>query len=507
MPITTVLVANRGEIAVRIVRACRDRGLGTVAVYSDCDRDALHVRLADRAFALEGNTAAETYLRIDVLVDVARRSGADAVHPGYGFLAENEEFAAACADAGLVFIGPSADAIALMGSKTAARDVARRAGVPLVPGSDGPLPDGLDDTALRRVADTIGFPLLVKAVAGGGGKGMRTVQTAADLSHAVRAAKSEAGSAFGDSAVYFERQIVRPRHIEVQLLGDRFGTVQPFVERECSIQRRHQKVVEESPSPVMTTDLRRRMAAAARSIAETVGYTNAGTIEFLVDASGGFYFLEMNTRLQVEHPVTEMVTGIDLVEWQLRIAAGERLTIDPARALDPRGHAIECRVYAEDPDRGFLPSPGRIVALRQPSGPGIRDDSCAVPGYDVPVYYDSLISKLVAWGEDRPQATARLRRALREYEIHGIRTTIPFFSWLLAQADFEAGAFDTTYLDRLLAVRAGDTFATPSEDDETLAVVAAAITAHRRAGRQAAGGLSSGARSAWTQAGRLSGLR
>jgi acetyl/propionyl-CoA carboxylase alpha subunit len=359
-----ILIANRGEIAVRIIRACREMGLPTVAVYSDCDREARHVREADQAFHIGPSEAARSYLRIDAILDAASRAGADAVHPGYGFLAENADFARACAQAGLTFIGPSADAIALMGSKTAAREAAIKAGVPVVPGTERPLDERVSDDEIAQLADVVGYPIVVKAVAGGGGKGMRTVDDRAGLASAIRTARSEAGSAFGDSTIYLERRLVRPRHIEIQLLGDRYGTVVPFVERECSIQRRHQKVVEESPSIAVTPELRARIAAAAADVARAVHYSNAGTIEFLLDENGSFYFLEMNTRLQVEHPVTEMVTSIDLVHWQIRIARGERLTIDPARALAPHGHAIECRIYAEDPDQGFMPSPGRIRGLR-----------------------------------------------------------------------------------------------------------------------------------------------
>src|SRR5687768_11348762 len=352
-----ILVANRGEIAVRVIRACRDMEIATVAIYSDCDRAALHVRMADEAWPVGPSPPRESYLRIDKIIDVAKRSGADAVHPGYGFLAENEDFASACRDAGVIFIGPSPEAITLMGSKTAARQAAIKAGGPVVPGTDEPLSEHTADADVLKAATRIGYPLMLKAVAGGGGKGMRMVPSAADLPGALRAARSEALSAFGDGAVYLERRILSPRHIEVQLLGDHHGTVVPFVERECSIQRRHQKVIEESPSLAVSVDLRRRMTSAAAAVARGVGYTNAGTIEFLVDADGSFYFLEMNTRLQVEHPITEVVTGVDLVQWQIRISMGERLTIDPIRALTPRAHAIECRIYAENPDQGFMPSP------------------------------------------------------------------------------------------------------------------------------------------------------
>ena len=352
--------------------------------------------------------------------------------------------------AGLIFIGPSPEAIALMGSKTAARQAAIKAGVPVVPGTEEPIPDQAPDAEVLKVAERIGYPLMLKAVAGGGGKGMRMVASPADLPGALRAARSEALSAFGDGAVYLERRILSPRHIEVQLLGDHHGTVLPFVERECSIQRRHQKVVEESPSLAVSPELRRRMTAAAAAVAKGVGYTNAGTIEFLLDGDGSFYFLEMNTRLQVEHPITEMVTGVDLVQWQIRIARGERLTLDPESLLAPRAHAIECRIYAEDPENGFLPSPGRIQGLRVPQGPGVRDDSGAYEGGEVPIFYDPMISKLITWGDTRDHALQRMRRALSEYEVRGIRTTIPFFKWILEDEDFKAGRFDTSFIDRKL---------------------------------------------------------
>jgi acetyl-CoA carboxylase biotin carboxylase subunit len=472
-----ILIANRGEIAVRVIRACRELGLSPVAVYSECDRTALHVRLADEAYAIGPSAPRESYLRIDRIVDAAKKCGADAVHPGYGFLAENEDFAAAVGDAGLTFIGPTPAAIEAMGSKTAARTAAIRAGVPVVPGTEEPLGAEIADAEIARIAESIGYPLLVKAVAGGGGKGMRTVTDAAELSGAVRAARSEAGAAFGDASVYLERRLIRPRHIEVQLLGDTHGTVLPFVERECSIQRRHQKVVEETPSLAVSPSLRAQMTSAAAAVAKAVGYTNAGTIEFLLDESGRFYFLEMNTRLQVEHPITEMVTGLDLVRWQIRIARGERLDLDPARLLAPAGHAIECRIYAEDPDNNFLPSPGRIQQLRVPAGPGIRDDSGATAGLDVPIFYDPMISKLVAWAEDRPLAIARMRRALGEYLVTGIKTTVPFFTWLLAQPEFVDGRFHTTYLDDVLKARNGTPFVEATAAVEEIAAIAAALQA------------------------------
>jgi acetyl-CoA carboxylase biotin carboxylase subunit len=472
-----ILIANRGEIAVRIIRTCREMGLSPIAVYSQCDRTALHVRMADEAYAIGGSSPRESYLRIDRILQAAATAGADAVHPGYGFLAENEAFAAAVRNAGLTFVGPTADVIALMGNKTAARAAAIRAGVPVVPGTEHPFGADASDATIALAAATVGYPVLVKAVAGGGGKGMRAVADPADLVSAVRGARSEAETSFGDASVYLERQLLRPRHIEVQLLGDEHGTVLPFVERECSIQRRHQKVVEETPSIAVSPGLRRTITAAAAAIARAVGYSNAGTIEFLLDEAGRFYFLEMNTRLQVEHPITEMVAGLDLVSWQLRIARGERLDLDPDRLVTPSGHAIECRIYAEDPDNGFLPSPGRIVALRSPGGPGIRDDSGATAGLDVPIFYDPMISKLVAWAEDRPQAIRRMRRALDEYLVAGIKTTVPFFTWLLTQAAFVEGRVHTSYLDDVLASRNGQPFVELTPDIEEIAAIGAVVQA------------------------------
>jgi acetyl-CoA carboxylase, biotin carboxylase subunit len=505
-----ILIANRGEIAVRITRACRELGLSPVAVYSECDRTALHVRYADEAYFIGPSAPRESYLRIDRLIDAAKKSGADAVHPGYGFLAENEDFAAAVGDAGLTFIGPSPDAIRTMGSKTAARAAALRAGVPVVPGTEDPLRPDATDADIAKLAASIGYPLLVKAVAGGGGKGMRTVIDAADLAGAVLAARSEAGTAFGDASVYLERRLARPRHIEVQLLGDAHGTVLPFVERECSIQRRHQKVVEETPSLAVSPALREKMTSAAAAVAKNVGYTNAGTIEFLLDEDGRFYFLEMNTRLQVEHPITEMVTGLDLVRWQIRIARGERLDVDPARLLRPHGHAIECRIYAEDPDNNFLPSPGRILELRVPAGPGIRDDSGATAGLEVPIFYDPMISKLVAWAEDRPLAVARMRRALREYLVTGIRTTLPFFTWLFAQPEFVEARFHTTYLDEVLKARNGKSFVELTPEVEDIAAIAAALQAALSPSSLTNGAAAPGpirTAGAWRTQARVDGLR
>jgi acetyl-CoA carboxylase biotin carboxylase subunit len=497
-----ILIANRGEIAVRLIRACRDMNLASVAVYSDCDGAARHVRMADEAVAIGPSPPTESYLRIDAIVSAALAAGADAVHPGYGFLAENAALAQACAAAGLTFIGPRPEVIARMGSKTEARRAAKAAGLPLVPGTLDALGPETPDGDLQRLAAQIGFPLMVKAVAGGGGKGMRLARAADELLGAVRASRSEAQSAFGDGAVYFERWLARPRHVEVQVLGDRFGTVLPFVERECSVQRRHQKLVEETPSPAVSAALRAEITRAAAALASSVGYTNAGTVEFLLDADGGFYFLEMNTRLQVEHPITEAVTGVDLVQWQIRIARGERLTLDAEALLRPRGHAIECRIYAEDPDAGFLPSPGAIETFEVPHGPGIRDDSGVEAGADIPVFYDALISKLIAWGTDRPEALARMQRALREYTVVGVRTTVPFFRWLLAESAFIGGDVHTGYLDELLQQRNGEPFVASDPSFAEVGLMAAALGVAMRAHSVPAGPAS-----AWASAGRREGLR
>jgi acetyl-CoA carboxylase biotin carboxylase subunit len=470
-----ILIANRGEIAVRVVRACRDLDLGAVAVFSECDRGARHVRMADEAVALGGNAPADSYLRIDRILHAAHVTGADAVHPGYGFLSENAEFARACRDAGLTFIGPTPEAVARVGSKTTARQIAAAAGVPVVTGTELPFgPDASVDD-LAHAAARIGYPVLIKAVAGGGGKGMRVVASPEELEGAIRLARSEAATAFGDSSVYLERYLQRPRHVEIQILADHHGNIRPFVERECSIQRRHQKVIEESPSPAVGAALRTRLADAAVAVAVKAEYTNAGTVEFLLDEEGQFYFLEVNARLQVEHPVTEMVAGVDLVQWQIRIARGERLTLSPVDTLTPTGHAIECRVYAEDADMGFLPSPGHVSALRAPNGPGVRDDGWVEQGTDVPIYYDSLLSKVIVWGQDRAQATARMRRALMEYEIGGVRSTLPFSRWLLARPEFVEARFHTGFLDGLLQQRAGEPFEEVDSSLEEVAAVAACV--------------------------------
>jgi acetyl-CoA carboxylase biotin carboxylase subunit len=472
-PLRKVLIANRGEIAVRVVRACREAGIGSVAVYSDPDRDYPHAGLADEAYPLNGVSAAETYLAIDKLLEVARRSGADAVHPGYGFLAENPAFVDACDAAGLTFIGPPASAMRQLGSKTAARQTMQRAGVPIVPGTLDPVADA---NAALSVATEIGYPIALKAVSGGGGKGMRVVRAEDELAIAFRSAASEALAAFGDPSMYLERLVDRPRHVEVQFLADAHGNAIHLGERECSIQRRHQKLVEESPSPIMDVDLRAAMGGVAVRAARAVGYVNAGTAEFLVDQERNFYFLEVNARLQVEHPVTEQVTGLDLVRWQLRIAAGEPLALRQ-EDISFRGHAIECRVYAEDPDNQFFPSTGRIIAMREPSGPGVRVDSGVRPGLDVSLHYDPMLAKLIVWGEDRPMAIDRLKRALSEYLILGLKTDLPLHRFLTRHPAFLSGAFDTGFLEREWQPGAW-----LDDDLTTLLAVAAVLVAEERAG-------------------------
>jgi acetyl-CoA carboxylase biotin carboxylase subunit len=470
-----ILIANRGEIAVRIIRTCREIGVATVAVYSESDRASPHVRLADEAYAIGPDRASESYLRIDKLIDAARAAKADAVHPGYGFLAENPEFAVACVRAGLTFIGPDAESMRAMGSKTNARAIAKQAGVPVVPGLDTPLSEIADESDLKAAADGVGYPLLVKAVAGGGGKGMRIVRVPRDLRSAVELARSEARSSFGDGRVYFERLLEKPRHIEVQILGDHHGTVVPFVERECSIQRRHQKLIEETPSAAAGPERRGQLMAAAAAIGKAAAYKSAGTLEFLVDAAGEFYFLEMNTRLQVEHPITEAVTGVDFVRAQIEIAQGARLEdiLAFGSAVPARGHAIEVRVYAENPDQGFLPSPGLITHLRAPSGPGIRDDSGAYAGWTVPTAYDPLISKVIAWAPDRQSAIRRMICALSEYDVRGISTTIGFCRDVISSAAFAAAEFDTTLVERLMEARSPHAAARDDEQEEIAAIAAA----------------------------------
>jgi acetyl-CoA carboxylase biotin carboxylase subunit len=441
-----ILIANRGEIAVRLIRACRDMGISPVAVYSDADRHALHVRLADEAYFIGAAPSAESYLVGERVIAAAKKSGAEAIHPGYGFLSEREWFARAVAEAGLTFIGPAPATIELMGDKINAREAAIKAGAPIVPGTTDKLTDVPQAAA---IAAEVGYPVMLKAAAGGGGKGMRVVRTAAEIANAFQLASSEAQAAFGDPSVYVEKFIEKPRHIEIQVVADKHGNVIHLGERECSMQRRHQKVIEECPASFNDADMRMRMGEAAVNIARAANYHSVGTVEFLCDVHKNFYFLEMNTRLQVEHPVTEMVTGIDLVREQIRLAAGERLSIKQ-EDVTWTGSAIECRVYAEDPEKNFLPSPGKITRLRTPSGPGVRDDSGVYEGWEVPIYYDPMISKLATWGASRAEAIARMKRALGEYHVGGIRTTIPFFLAVLEDAEFISGDIDTGFIARFL---------------------------------------------------------
>jgi len=467
----TVLIANRGEIAVRIARACRELGVRAVAVYSDVDRASLHVRLADEAYPIGPAPSRESYLVVEKILGVARYAGCDAIHPGYGFLAENPALPRACVDAGITFIGPSAAAMEQLGAKTAARQIARDVGAPTVPGTLSPI-NTVDEA--REIAREIGFPVILKAVAGGGGKGMRSVAGENQLAPAWRDATSEALNAFGDSRLYLEKYLERPRHIEIQVLADHHGHFVYLGERECSVQRRHQKVMEEAPSPIMTAELRKAMGEAAVKLARAGTYTNAGTVEFLVDAQRNFYFLEMNTRLQVEHPVTEMVTSLDLVKLQMRIAAGEPLPFSQEE-IELRGHAIECRIYAEDPDNNFFPSPGKIVDCGVPTGPGIRLDAGIYAGWTVPNEYDPMLGKLIAWGGDRKEALARMGRALQEYYASGIKTNVSLFRRILASGDFQKGAIYTRWLDDFLS--AGPALESLKDEEESQAEQAAAIAA------------------------------
>ncbi len=440
-----ILVANRGEIAVRVIRACREMGIASVAVYSEADADSLHVRLADEAVCIGPGPAPESYLHVPRIISAAEVTGADAVHPGYGFLSENADFAEVCESCRITFIGPTSDQIRAMGDKANAREAMVRAGVPVVPGTDGPVerPEDAVEEAAR-----IGFPVIIKAVAGGGGKGMRVAKSREEFVDQFRMARTEAQAAFGNGDVYVERYLARPRHVEIQILGDRHGNLIHLGERDCSVQRRHQKLIEESPSPAVTPELRRRFGEAALAGARAIDYVGAGTIEFLLDENGEFYFMEMNTRLQVEHPVTEWVTGLDLVAEQIRAAAGEPLSVtqDMVRL---RGHAIECRVNAEDPDHNFRPSPGRVEFLHFPGGPGVRVDSHLYQGYSIPTYYDSMIAKVIVWGEDREKALARMRGALRELVVDGIKTTVPFHLKVLDHPAFRAGDVNTRFLERM----------------------------------------------------------
>ncbi|MCZ6701195.1 MAG: acetyl-CoA carboxylase biotin carboxylase subunit [bacterium] len=501
---TKVLVANRGEIAVRLIRALREMEIESVAIYSEADRDALHVRFADEAYCVGPPASGESYLVGDRIVEVASSSGAEAIHPGYGFLAENAAFANMVEEAGLAWIGPPPSAIELMGSKLASRKAAMDAGVPTIPGSEASLEE---EAEVAAEAERLGYPVLLKADFGGGGKGMRVVASEEELSSALRAARSEAASAFGDPAIYVERAIAAPRHIEIQVLGDRHGNVIHLGERECSIQRRHQKVVEEAPSVVVDETMREAMGEAALRLCRDVGYYSCGTVEFLVDPDGEFYFLEMNTRLQVEHPVTEMITGIDLAKAMVRVAAGEELWLSQ-EDVSWVGHAIECRIYAEDPDNNFLPSPGVIDYYRAAGGPGVREDTGIYEGYEIPIYYDPIISKLITWGRDRNEAIERMSRALSEYVIMGIKTTIPFHQRVMRSEAFREGRLSTEFIDKILEPEAPP----PVEVDE-IAVVAAVLDVESRKGAfkaPEAPGMVAGAPgggSAWKLAGRRESLR
>jgi len=502
-PFRKILIANRGEIAVRVARACREAGIVSVAVFSEADRDSLHVRYADEAYPIGPAAPSESYLNIERILEAARRSGAEAVHPGYGFLSENPRFAEACENRGLVFVGPPPRAMEAMGNKVEARRIMKAAGVPITPGSEGTV-GGVADVS--RVASEVGYPILIKAAAGGGGRGMRVVRSKDEIESALAACMSEAGSAFGDPSVYVEKYSDRVRHIEVQVLADARGGTIHLGERECSIQRRHQKLIEESPSPLVDSSTRARIGAAAVKACQAIGYRSAGTVEFLADGDGNFHFMEVNARLQVEHPVTEMVTGLDLVQAQFRIAAGENLWI---RQEDVRlqGSAIECRIYAEDPERGFLPSPGRITRLRAPGGPGVREDSGVYEGYVMPVHYDALISKLIAWAPTRDEAIDRMRRALDEYLVEGIPTTIVFHRRVMDEPDFREGRLHTRFVEGMNG-HPREGAAIPGEMED-IAAIAVALTAQgpppssesRTAG--SAGRAGAQIDSQWKRAGRL----
>jgi acetyl-CoA carboxylase biotin carboxylase subunit len=465
-----ILVANRGEIAVRVIRTCREMGIVPVAVYSEVDRRALHVRVADEAYTIGAAKPSASYLNIDKIIGVAKECGAQAIHPGYGFLAENPKLVKRCEEEGIVFIGPPSNAMEIMGNKTASRTQMAKADVPIIPGTLKPIED---ETELEKEADKIGYPVILKASAGGGGKGLRLVKNKQELVSSFRLARSEAESSFDDPSVYIEKYIQEPHHIEVQILADHWGNIVYLGERECSIQRRYQKVLEETPSPFLDEETRHEMGRVAVKVAAAVNYRNAGTVEFVVDSDKKFYFLEMNTRLQVEHPVTEMVTGIDLVKSQIEIAAGKPLAFSQ-KDIKPNGYSLQCRIYAEDPDNDFMPSPGKILHLRVPSGGlGIRDDNGVYEGYDVPMEYDPLLSKLVSWGQTRTEAIRRMLRALSEYQIYGIRTTVPFFKRILHHPQFFAGDYNTHFIPNMEREEDGD-----KPGDERIALIAAGIKSY-----------------------------
>ena len=496
-----ILIANRGEIACRVMRACREMGIGTVAVYSEPDRYSLHVRMADEAVCIGPAASSESYLRAEKIIAAAKETGAEAIHPGYGFLSENADFVRSVEAADLTFIGPSPEAMDLMGGKISARQIAEDAGVPVVPGVTRPL-DSVDDAL--ETARRIGFPVMLKASAGGGGKGMRLVETEEDLRSAVTNAQSEALAAFGDGAVFLEKAVVRPRHIEIQVFSDKHGNHVHLGERECSIQRRHQKVIEECPSPINSAELRKAMGDCAVKIAAAVNYVGAGTVEFLVsDVDKSFYFLEMNTRLQVEHPVTELVTGFDLVREQIRVAWGEKLSFSQDD-VHWNGHAIECRIYAEDPETNFMPSPGKITRLRIPQGSGLRDDGGVYEGWEVSIHYDPMISKFAAYGRTREEAVDKMRRALAEYQIGGIKTTLSFFREVMKDEDFVAGRIDTGFIPRFNERRKAPV---ATQEEEDLAVIAAVLGSTRKSSTKTSAGCNGSGLSKWGVEGRLGGLR
>ncbi|MDH7511996.1 MAG: acetyl-CoA carboxylase biotin carboxylase subunit [Clostridiales bacterium] len=491
-----ILIANRGEIAVRVIRACREIGIIPATVYSAADRRALHVRLAEEAYDIGEAKPAESYLNIEKIVDVARRCGAEAIHPGYGFLAENPRFVRMCEEEGIVFIGPPSKPMEIMGEKTSSRRVMLEAGVPIIPGT---LESIKDEPDVKKRAREVGFPLLLKASAGGGGKGLRLVREEGDLVSAFKLAQSEALSSFGDPAVYIEKYIEEPHHIEIQILADHHGHVVYLGERECSMQRRYQKVLEETPSPFLDERTRRAMGETAVKAAASIGYRNAGTVEFIVDRERNFYFLEMNARLQVEHPITEMVTGIDLVKCQLEIAAGKALPF-AQEEIKPQGFSLECRIMAEDPFNDFMPSPGKIIFLHAPAGLGVRDDSGVYEGYEVPLDYDPLLSKLITWGKTREEAIRRMLRALAEYQVYGIKTTIPFFKRILLHPQFLAGRYNTHFIANL--ERESDR---ENPEEETAALIAAGIKSYRDS-QGLAGPPAKGKENPWKIQGRLENL-
>ncbi len=501
--IKKVLVANRGEIAIRVMRSCREMGIATVAVFSEADRSALHVRYADEAYFIGPSPSNESYLVIDKIFEVAKVSGADAIHPGYGFLSENAVFSDQCKKEGIIFIGPSAHAISTMGDKITARETMMAAGVPVVPGTKEAITD--EEEAAKTAAE-IGLPVMIKASAGGGGKGMRLVKDKKNLLDAIRAAKSEALSSFGDDSVYIEKYIESPHHIEFQVLADKHGNAIHLCERECSVQRRHQKVIEETPSPLMTAELRERMGQDAVAAARAVNYEGAGTIEFLADNERNYYFLEMNTRLQVEHPITEEVVGIDLVKEQIHIASGEKLALKQEE-VSQSGHAIECRIYAEDPDNQFMPSPGRIMYMTEPSGPGIRTDGYAYEGYEIPLFYDPMISKLITWAKTRKDAIERMKRALHEYKIGGVKTSINFLKKVMNNKAFAEGKYDTHFIDENIdnLVVASDG---QNKQNEDLAIITAFVDYHEKLAKSQAlqPYQSNGGSSPWKNFGRKKGV-